>query len=147
MLSFITNLWGSTPQDMNIALPEGAIIKANPTQMDFDCEYESSKWKLKVLNQTKDFIKTDSEQFHAALTLNGLGVGDGDSYAADKAYRLSIRIDYQITAYCMEDHENLFFFEIKYKNKVNWLSKMPTHYKYFINTDHTERFPDSPPDV
>lgn len=136
MLSFITNLWGSTPQDMNSALPEGAILKANPTQTDFDCIHEPFKWKVTVLNHTKDFIKTDPKKFHTMLTLNSLEIGSGGSYAAEKAYRLCLGIDFQITAYCMEDHENLFFFEIMYKQKVSLLSNIKTHYKYCINTDY-----------
>lgn len=76
------------------------------------------------------------------LTLNDLEIGSGNSYAADKAYRLYNGIDLQITAYYMEDHKNLFFFEIKYKEKVSMFSKLPTHFKYFINTDY-KRCPDS----
>lgn len=136
------NFWDSTPQDMNIVPPEGAILKANPTQTDFDCEYEPFKWKLTFLNHTKDFIKTDPQKFHTVLTLNDLEIGGGNSYAADKAYRLYNGIDFQITAYYMEDHKNLFFFEIKYKEKVSMSSKLPTHFKYFINTDY-KRYPDS----
>lgn len=106
--------------------PVGAIIQANPKQSDF--KIADSTWKMTILNHTDLKIEFNSRGY---ATLNGLNIGS----SANFEYLHAETRNSQIIAYCMEDHPQFLFLEIK-KQSVSIFDFSPLLLRHFIDISH-----------
>lgn len=71
--SFTNLIWGSDLGEKDFLLPDGALLKDKPEEMEFTCTWKcrNNPWKIKFLNHT-DFKITYKGD--ATLHLNGVPV-------------------------------------------------------------------------
>lgn len=120
LITSVSNyMWGES-------FPMGAIIQDNPKQTDF--YIADSPWKMTILNHTDLKIDFDSKGYPR---INGLQIGSSDNFE----YLHAEARNSQVIAYCMEDHPQLLFLEIK-KQKSSVFDFSPLLLKRFIDISY-----------
>lgn len=123
--SFTNYFFPDSKTDLNIPLPEGAIVKSNPEKMEFlHQEEDYGSWKVTILNHTEFNLHY---VFEGHFRTKSFGVPN-----------MTIQYNFSrvTVAYCMENYPNLFFYET-HSTDSSWFSPPPKSLKYYIDTSDT----------
>lgn len=129
LISYTMNYIWSTDSETKTLFPDGAITKAALAKMEVTNTHMVGYLprKMTILNHTDFKISWTDGRFSR---LNDFIVSND----YEKSFYLQMPLEQQITAYCMEDHPKLFFFEIKSETKSLFSTKLNSQ-TFLIDTD------------